>query len=277
MRDIAGLNKAYSPEKTAGKFGKKSDKKYEFDFTECYRWDPQDYTIRILPPHPEKAPKGWVKKDTHLIQRTPEITTPVTCSKVFGAVCPFCVFLDTIKAQADPDVKKRPFPDLEQFVWDRLDDELQGALADLELKEKYMLAITVFADEREEKYIGNDGKEKTKKLLSPGTKEIGKILTVEVARAKTLHKALTAIVSADQAVAMSDEEGSYLILTKGEKSYDIKHHPDLRSTPLQRQDLLQKYPNLMKLQGKQMTEEAGEAMMASSWWWKHLVPEYLVY
>lgn len=258
MRDIAGLQKLYGTNNKT-KYSRDGDKKFEFGFTQVSDWDPGDYKIRLLPAHPDKAPKGWVRKDEHVLQSTLDNygKVRISCAKNFGKPCTFCDFLMEVK-------KTKAF--------DEVDSSVQDALVDLEVKENYMLAITVFANERQEKYTGSNGKEYTKICLSPGTKELGKILTVSIDRSKTLHKALLATVSADPEVSQPDEAGSYLTLTKA-KTYGIYYCE--KNVPLERQDLLAKYPNLMKLQGKYVDESAMEAQLQSAWFYKHLVPAYL--
>jgi hypothetical protein len=209
------LNVQYS-EKYKKAFGGTTG--FAFSYLPTSKLEDGQYQARILPPHPERCPEGWLKVATHsvLVNMGDAKGARVECIKEEDQPCAVCELLE---ATSD-DIHTLPA---------HLTDILNKMVA----IRKLVLPATIFAEPMKPGDIASTWRK--------SNKEHGAMLEI---RAAGTQADLFNLMIADPTFT-HHERGRYFLLTKRHNTTKAILPPDSQAGPIKTPDLMKQYPNMI--------------------------------
>jgi hypothetical protein len=191
---------------------------FAFSYLSTSKLEDGTYTVRVLPPSPEKCPEGWLKVATHsvLVNQGDQKGTRVECIKEEDTPCAICEALETI---AD-DLYTLP-------------DHLQEIFNKMVSIRKLVLPATIFAQPVRPGDMATTWKK--------SEKENGAMLEI---RAVSTQTELFNLMIADPLLT-HHERGRYFQITKRYNMTKVTLPADSKPGPLKTPDLMKQYPHVV--------------------------------
>jgi hypothetical protein len=190
-----------------------------FPFLSTSKLDDGSYTVRILPPHPEHCPEGWLRVAIHwlFIGMGDEKPTRFECIRDSETACYICQIQESLAEDKD-----------------RLPTQIQEILTRSVAIPKLVLPVSINA----EPYNPGEISSKFKKSAT----EKGAMLEISAAG---LQRKIFNLLNADRYFTHADK-GRYFLLTKNHNMLDVVVSDNMPSCPLNDKTLIDSktYPHM---------------------------------
>jgi hypothetical protein len=251
MLDTKSLKKTQASREAALARAGQSGTDFKFKWMRAAQLENGTYTMRILPRHPEKCPKGFHLYSTHGVEKIPtEAPTKVLCTESYdpGAPCFLCDVVDAI---------------YEGNVLNKLPESVKGAINRLRPWRRVLIPTTWYV---RSEVITSGGRENTK-FYPDDSEEKGIIFEVT---ADTLIDRIVELNEMHPNLSLETDQGYYMTFNKQGNKYKLRLGEQMA---LQTPSLIEDYPALTKFGTKfRMDDAQTEALCMSTWWWKHVDP-----